>query len=96
MQEVLQVVGNWWSNFDYAVGAGIFVISALVDILCVKHVQYVNSRRAIGASNVSVTISLLGVISTLIFINDPLYTLPMLAGQWIGTYIPLKYSGDGE
>jgi hypothetical protein len=92
MEDILHNLPVWWSTFNWGIAAIMFAISVLVDVFVVKHVHYVNNKRAAKASNSSVAISALGMISTLIFVDNPLYTIPILLGVWLGTYLPIKYS----
>lgn len=94
MTDLLHNLPVWWSSFNWGTGAIMFALSVLVDIFVVKHVHYVNRKSAAKASNSSVAISALGMISTLVFVDNPLYTIPILLGVWLGTYLPIKYSID--
>jgi hypothetical protein len=53
-------------------------------------VRYTGEREAGKAATCSVAITLLMATNILQFVSNPLYLVPVLAGNWLGTYSTIR------
>lgn len=79
-----------YAQLSFGMCIVLFVIYFIFDILYAKYIISVGKLRALRAANYSVILQILSVIGTLKFVNNVLYTVPILAGIWLGTFLSLR------
>ena len=83
-----------WAQLDFGVCVLLLVIYFVFDILYAKYILAVSKLRAMRSANLSVTLQILSVIGTLKYVDNVLYTFPILIGIWLGTYFSLKIAAN--
>ena len=68
----------------------------IFDILYSKYILAVHKLRAVRSANLSVILQVLSVIGVLKYVDNILYTIPILIGIWLGTYTSLTISAKYE
>lgn len=78
-----------YAQLSFGVCVTLFVIYFIFDIVYAKYIISVNSLKALKSANYSVVLQILSVVGTLKFVDNVLYTIPILLGIWLGTYSSL-------
>ena len=79
-----------YAQLSFGVCVLLFVIYFIFDIIYAKYIISVSKLRALRSANYSAVLQILSVIGTLKFVDNVLYTVPILGGIWLGTYLSLK------
>ena len=79
-----------YAQLSFGVCIFLFVVYFIFDILYAKYIISVNKLRALRAANFSVILQVLSVIGTLKYVDNVLYTVPILGGIWLGTFLSLR------
>lgn len=69
------------------IALAIFVAYFAAGVLYALFVRYAGNRDAMKAANCSVAISLLMTLSVMQCLDNPWYLVPLLMGNWLGTYV---------
>lgn len=86
----IQTLPTLWAQLDFGICMVLLVIYFIFDILYAKYILSVSKLRAMRSANLSVVLQVLSVIGTLKYVDNILYTIPILVGIWMGTYFSLK------
>lgn len=69
----------------------VFVIAILTDIIWGLYIRRSASGQAVQAATFAVFIVLLGVINLLSYLHHMVLLVPMIIGNWIGTFTIVKW-----
>ena len=64
------------------------------DFIYAIYYIFVSKKKAFMASNAAVALYLIGSFSTIAYLGNYLYLVPIILGSYIGTYIAVKYFSD--
>lgn len=76
--------------------AGVFVAALVMDAVWALYIRRTTEGRAVAAANYAMGIMAFGAINTLAYIKQPVLLLPILAGNWLGTYLIVRHDHQTE
>jgi len=81
---------SWWTALT------VFVVYVFFDILYALYVICVSQQKALAASLVSSVLYSLGAYGVMSYTHNALYLIPLGLGAFVGTYIAVRYMGNGH
>jgi hypothetical protein len=69
----------------------VFIVSILLDIVWGLYIRRTSEGRAIVASNMAALLMLLGAINIVSYTKNRWLLIPIIAGNWIGTFLIVKH-----
>lgn len=79
-------MGQW----DIPTAVFVFLAMVVTDILNVYYVRRVAQGRALQASAVSFSITLVAALVTINYVENKIYVIPVALGALVGTFISIK------
>jgi hypothetical protein len=79
---------NWWVAIALLFG---FI---LYDFLYAIYYIFVSRKMAFMAANTACALYIIGSVSTIAYLGNYLYLVPIILGSYIGTYVAVKYFSD--
>lgn len=80
-----------WSFLLTFRAAFVFVIAILVDIVWGLYIRRSAAGQAVQAATFAALIMLLGVINVLSYLQHTVLIVPIIIGNWIGTFTIVKW-----
>lgn len=88
-----------WNDLDMWLVLGVFVAYFIYDVLYAYFTLSVASLKAGRAATFSSMLYIIGTIGVLSYVENFLYTIPIIIGGWFGTYVAVrreKIKKEGE
>ena len=79
---------NWWVAIALLFG---FI---LYDFLYAIYYIFVSRKMAFMAANTACALYIIGSVSTIAYLENYYYLIPIFIGSYIGTYVAVKYFSD--
>lgn len=79
---------NWWVAIALLFG---FI---LYDFLYAIYYIFVSRKMAFMAANTACALYIIGSVSTIAYLGNYYYLIPIFIGSYIGTYVAVKYFSD--
>lgn len=79
---------NWWIAIALLFG---FI---LYDFLYAIYYIFVSRKMAFMAANTACALYIIGSVSTIAYLGNYYYLIPIFIGSYIGTYVAVKYFSD--
>ena len=79
-----------YAQLSFGICVLLFVVYFIYDIVYAKYIISVGKLRALRAANFSIGLQILSVVGTLEYVHNVLYTVPILFGIWLGTFLSLR------
>jgi TctA family transporter len=86
----IQNLPTLWAQLDFGICIILMIVYFIFDILYAKYILSVSKLRAVRSANLSSLLQILSVIGTIYYVDNVLYTVPIIIGIWTGTYLSLK------
>jgi len=81
-----ELLGNRWGSFSWLTAFLIFSAYFIIDFLYVRYTLMVVGLFATRAANIGALMYFLMAFGVLNYVDNFLYTVPVAAGSWCGTY----------
>ncbi len=81
-------------EFHWEIAILLFFGFIAYDFIYAIYYIFVSKKKAFMASNAAVALYLIGSFSTIAYLGNYLYLVPIVLGSYIGTYIAVKYFSD--
>lgn len=69
---------------------GVFLATALADVVWARYIRATADRKAVSAASWSALVVLLGAYATVSIVADRWLVLPALCGAFVGTYYAVR------
>lgn len=69
----------------------VFVVAIAVDVVWGFYIRRTNEGKAIAAANFAVLLMGLGAINVISYTQNKWMLIPIIVGNWIGTYAVVKW-----
>ena len=79
---------SWWIAISLLFG---FI---LYDFLYAIYYIFVSRKMAFMAANTACALYIIGSVSTIAYLGNYYYLIPIFIGSYIGTYVAVKYFSD--
>ena len=79
---------SWWISIALLFG---FI---LYDFLYAIYYIFVSRKMAFMAANTACALYIIGSVSTIAYLGNYYYLIPIFIGSYIGTYVAVKYFSD--
>ena len=79
---------NWWVAIALLLG---FIT---YDFLYAIYYIFVSKKMAFMAANTACALYLIGSVSTIAYLGNLYYLIPIILGSYIGTFVAVKYFSD--
>jgi hypothetical protein len=84
------------SNDDFSWGIAAILLLGFIayDFIYAIYYIFVSKKKAFMAANSACALYLIGSFSTIAYLGNLYYLIPILIGSYIGTYVAVKYFSD--
>lgn len=79
-----------WNDLDFLLVAGVFVAYFVYDVLYAYYMISVTDLKAGRAASFGSVLYIIGAVGVLSYVENFLYTVPIVIGGWLGTYIAVR------
>ncbi len=86
METLMEKIIWAWNDLDPLLVAGIFVAYFIYDVLYAYFTISVQNLKAGRAATFSSLLYIIGTAGVLSYVENFLYTIPIIIGGWLGTY----------
>jgi hypothetical protein len=78
-------------EFNWLVAVGLFVASAVLDVVFVLYTYAVVKKRPLAAANWSLLTYVLMALGIVNYVSNKWYLIPLSLGAFLGSYCTVKY-----
>lgn len=99
MEYIVEKLTWAWNDLNFIIAGAVFVAYFIYDVLYTSFTLSVTGLKAGRAATISSMLYVIGTVGVLSYVENFLYTIPIIIGGWFGTYITVrreKMKKDGE
>jgi len=85
---------NLNQEFSWLIAITLLFGFILYDFLYAVYYIFVSKQMAFMAANTACVLYLIGSVSTIAYLGNLYYLIPIIIGSYIGTYVAVKYCSD--
>lgn len=85
---------NLNQEFSWLIAIALLFGFILYDFLYAIYYIFVSRKMAFMAANTACALYIIGSVSTIAYLGNYYYLIPIFIGSYIGTYVAVKYFSD--
>ena len=85
---------NLNQEFSWLIAIALLFGFILYDFLYAVYYIFVSKKMAFMAANTACALYIIGSVSTIAYLGNYYYLIPIFIGSYIGTYVAVKYFSD--
>lgn len=90
METIIEKILWAWNDLDLLLVAGVFVAYFIYDVLYAYYMISVTDLKPGHAASFGSVLYIIGAVGVLSYVENFLYTVPIVVGGWLGTYIAVQ------
>ena len=85
---------NLNQEFSWLIAIALLFGFILYDFLYAVYYIFVSKKMAFMAANTACALYIIGSVSTIAYLGNYYYLIPIFIGSYMGTYVAVKYFSD--
>ena len=85
---------NLEADFSWWIAIALLLGFIAYDFLYAIYYIFVSKKMAFMAANTACALYLIGSVSTIAYLGNLFYLIPIILGSYIGTFVAVKYFSD--